>query len=275
MINFNVNEDLCVQCGLCTKCCPFAAIELDEYPRMADENKCIKCQQCLTVCPTAAISILGKSPEDSTALKGNFPEPEKMATLIKGRRSVRNYKNENVDDEDIKTLLDVCWHAPTGVNSQDVFITLMDDLESTKAFGEEVYRLIGESVKSGQFDDNFKMDYLKLAYTVREENGLDIIFRGAPHFVVASAPADSPCPVVDTHIFLSYFELMAQSMKLGTLWNGILKWAIDGVYPELRSKLGIPENHLVGHVMLLGKPAVKYQRTVERGRANVNRVVWK
>ena len=39
-------------------------------------------------------------------------------------------------------------------------------------------------------------------------------------------------------------------------------------------KLGIPEDHHIGYMMVFGKPAIKYHRTVQRGDAQVNRVTW-
>ena len=66
-------------------------------------------------------------------------------------------------------------------------------------------------------------------------------------------------------------ELMAQSMGLGTLWDGIAKMMFNAL-PNLAYDLGIPKDHLFGYVMAFGKPSVKYYRTVERGSANVKLV---
>lgn len=273
MLEFNVNEELCVQCGLCVQDCAFGILEMDEFPRMTNKDGCMKCQHCLAVCPVGAISILGKSPDESTPLKGNMPSEEHMATLIKGRRSVRQYKPEGLDPEQIQKLLDIAWHAPTGVNSKSVHVTLMDDPVQVKAFSDEIYARIEDDFKNGTLPEASISRYFEWAIKARER-GIDLIFRGAPHFIVVSAPRSAPCHVADTHIFLSYFELMARSMNIGTLWNGILRTTISVVYPDLREKLGIPDDHELGYAMVFGRPAVKYQRTVERGSANIRRVGW-
>jgi hypothetical protein len=49
-------------------------------------------------------------------------------------------------------------------------------------------------------------------------------------------------------------------------------WAIRDIAPELRAALGIPEDHVIGYVMSFGKPAVKYQRTVQRANAKIKYV---
>lgn len=274
MLDFSVNEDLCVQCGLCAQDCFFDLIKLDGYPQINKEESCIKCQHCLAICPTGALSILGNSPEDSIKLKGNLPEPEHMETLIKGRRSVRKYKPEGLEPEEIQKLMDIAWHAPTGVNSQNVHITLMDDPEDVKAFSDYIFRRLDVAIKDGTMPETPINHYIEWAQQLKESSGEDILFRGAPHFMLVSAPKNTPCPTANTHIFLSYFELMAQSMNIGTLWNGFLKSIIELVFPELREKLGIPEDHEIGYAMIFGKPAVRYQRTVERGSANIKRVGW-
>ena len=45
-----------------------------------------------------------------------------------------------------------------------------------------------------------------------------MIFRGAPHLLVVSASPESVCPAEDVNLALAYFELMAQSAGLGTVW---------------------------------------------------------
>ncbi|WP_319779631.1 nitroreductase family protein [Maridesulfovibrio sp.] len=274
MKNFIVDKDLCVQCGLCAQDCFFGLIELDTYPRIKDEQKCFECQHCLAVCPAGAISILGNSPEDCTPLKGNMPGEDEVATLIKGRRSVRSYDPEPLEPERIQKLLDVAWHAPTGVNSRCVHITLMDDPESIKKFSKEVHSRLDSAIDKGVSDFPYLVDLFKMISKRMKEEGVDILFRDAPHLIIVSAPQSVPSRIGDMTIFLSYFELMAHSMKIGTLWNGLLKRVVESIFPDMKAKLGIPEDHDLGYAMLFGTPAVKYPRTVERGSARVRRVEW-
>jgi ferredoxin len=46
-----IDENLCVDCGLCTGVCPTTALSLDPI------SLCIVCEQCISVCPVEAISI--------------------------------------------------------------------------------------------------------------------------------------------------------------------------------------------------------------------------
>jgi nitroreductase/NAD-dependent dihydropyrimidine dehydrogenase PreA subunit len=272
MLKFEVRQEKCTRCGLCAKDCPVNIIDLKTgYPRIeaGKVNTCIRCQHCLAICPTAAVSILGKSPEQSLSIKGNFPDPRQMEILIKGRRSVRQYQNENLDPELIKRALDVAWQAPTGVNMRQVQFSLIDDKSNLAIFRDEAYRGLEELIACGQLPED-KAFFAGFVRTWREK-GVDVLFRGAPHLVVATAPRSVPSPFPDCMIALSYFELYAQSLGIGTVWNGLVKWTIDDLVPELRTRLNIPEDHLVGYTMAFGKPAVQYQRTIDKGSAKMIR----
>ncbi|MFI4910787.1 MAG: nitroreductase family protein [Sedimentisphaeraceae bacterium JB056] len=275
MIDFKVDKRRCIKCGKCINDCPTRVISMLDYPELTKPENCIKCQHCLAICPAEAISILGNNPEDSTKLTSeSFPTPESMTNLIKGRRTIRKYKQENVDRSIIDELIETAIHSPTGENNRQVLVTVTDDMKSTHAIRAEILERIPELVKSGTMAGYGVMKYLEISPEAWDKHKADIIFRGAPHILIASSPADSVTPQEDCAIFMSYFELLANAMGLGTVWNGILKFTIQTAFPDLRNRLGIPEDHIIGCAMTFGNPAIRYQRTIERGPANINRVKW-
>ncbi len=269
MIQFRIDEERCIQCGECAEDCPAEVIAMDDFPKIINEDGCYRCQHCLAVCPTGAVSILGRNPDASIALEGNMPDPGRLETLIKGRRSVRRYTGENLDQALIDELLEIAWHAPTGVNNQSVLFTVVRDGEVMDSLREEVMARLAEKQDAGGFPEGFVGQYLSAAVNGWQEEGRDIIFRGAPHLLIASAPKNSPCPVQDTHIALTTFQLMAHARGVGTVWDGIFMMAL-AVCPDLTAFLGIPADHLIGYAMAFGEPAVEYHRTVQRGPALVN-----
>ena len=274
MLHFTVDKELCVSCGACAEDCLPQAIHMEgEYPSIPNEEHCMRCLHCLAVCPTGAISILGHDPAESEPLKGRLPAPEQVATLMKGRRSVRRYKQENVDPALLRRVLDVAAHAPTGVNARQLWVTVIDDTASMDAFRKEVYQRLEDLVRENRMPENPRRQFFSSAPELWRK-GLDPIFRHAPHCVLVSNAKDAPCREQDSLIYLSYFELMAQSGGLGTVWCGLLYWCLRLVLPELIPRLGIPETHELGYAMLFGSPAVQYQRTAERGPADVHRVIW-
>ncbi len=275
MLSFSVDRQKCTCCGQCALDCIVKIIAMDDgYPAISaeKESSCIECQHCLAVCPTGAVSILGRNPEESFPLAGNFPSPEEMEILIKGRRSVRQYRDENVKPELIQRLLDVSCHAPTGVNSRQVLFTVVDDKKIMAELRRETMEGLARLSREGKLPHG--REYFNDCVRAWEEEGVDTIYRGAPHLIVASAPHDCPTPEADCLIALAYFELFAQSLGVGTVWFGLAKWTFTELVPELRGKLGIPENHLIGYVMGFGMPEVLYHRTVQREPARVARVSW-
>jgi nitroreductase len=235
------------------------------------EAACYRCQHCLAICPTGAVSILGLRPTGSRPLAGAYPEPDRLEALIRGRRSVRRYKPENLEPELLQRLLDVAWHAPTGINSRDVLFTVVDDREKLARLREEVMAGLGRLAREGKLPEG--MEFFANFVSLWEERQVDTLFRGAPHLLIASAPSQGASPVPNCLIALSYFELFAQSLGVGTVWNGLTKWTINDLLPETRQRLGIPEGHVIGYVMSFGRPALRFHRTVQRGSAAVNRVV--
>jgi len=124
--------------------------------------------------------------------------------------------------------------------------------------------------KAGQVPEQFT--YLMQAVPAWTEEGVDMIFRGAPHMLVVSAGPESVCPEEDVNLALAYFELMAQSAGLGTVWCGMAKMTLE-VVPELKQTVGLTPGHFY-YAMLFGLPAVRYSRTVQRDdAARIHRVM--
>ncbi len=273
MLGFQVDRQKCTRCGECIADCPARIIAMaDGLPAIAanKETSCYRCQHCLAVCPTGALSILGLKPENSQSLAGRRLDPGQMELLIKGRRSVRRFKDENLDPALLQHLLEVAWHAPTGVNARQVRFTVVDDKAKLAKLRAEVMAGLSRLVDGNALPERlqFFADFVRLW----KEKGVDTLFRHAPHFLVASAPAAVATPVPDCLIALSYFDLFAQANGVGTVWDGLAKWTICDLVPEALKTLGIPDDHVVGYAMAFGKPAVRYARTVQHTRALIHRI---
>jgi nitroreductase len=224
----------------------------------------------MALCPAGAISILGVQSQELQPLAGHFPEPEALETLIRGRRSVRKFKEENLDPELLTHLLEVAWQAPTGKNHRQVLLTVIDDRKKMAEFRERVIdglsRLAAENALPAEHG------YFAGIARKWKEKKVDILFRNAPHLLIATAPSSVATPVQDCLIALSTFDLFAQANGVGTLWDGFATWAIDRILPELKPELGIPADHVFGYAVIFGKPAVHYARTVLHRNPMIHRI---
>lgn len=255
---FEIDKNKCINCGLCIKDCSAKALQFDEnkFP-MIDEKRCFKCQHCLAVCPVGALSVCGKSPENSNKIFSQ--NPDMILNLIQSRRSCRHYKQINLSPEKLVKLKNMLKYVPTGVNFHKLHFAFIDDIDVMNEFRNHV----NEKIMNALTTKPVKVIAEKFSrYSKMFLSGEDVLFRGAPHLVVVSVPDNAPCKNVDPFIALSYFELYANSMEIGTCWCGLVQFCIK-VMPELVEYLGIPNGYNPACVMLFGEPDIKFARTVQ------------
>lgn len=265
MLKFKVDQTTCTKCKLCALDCPSQIIEMpgDSFPAIRPENeaRCLRCQHCLALCPTAAISILGRDPADSISLAADsFPTLDQMIRLVKGRRSVRRYRDQNVEPVLLRQILTALTNAPTGVNRMAVTYAVIDDKEAMQRFRVRALTRLAEEVRAGRVPERYA--YLNQAVPAWFEHKVDVIFRGAPHLLAVAAGPEATCPKEDVNLTLAYFELMAACAGLGTVWCGLAKMTLE-LLPELKADLGMASDRFY-YTMLFGVPAVRYARTVQR-----------
>ncbi len=254
MNTITIDKSKCTHCGLCIEDCVSGCIEFDseKFPQMNDESRCISCQHCLSICPTGALSFNNKNPENSQNIDYND-----ILSLIKSRRSIRQYKEDEISQETIKKLKEMLPFIPTGCNSHSLHFSIVESKSAMDTIRERVRELLLKTISYKALAPIMnKFSRYKDAFV----KGEDVIFRGAPHMIVVSSPITAPCATVDPIIALSYIELYAQHLGLGTCWCGFAQACLK-FYPEICEMLEIPSGYKPVYVMLLGYPKVKYQRT--------------
>jgi ferredoxin len=261
---FQVDQKRCIRCGECVNECPVNILVIGEsVPFIADGRggDCIGCQHCLAVCPEGAVSVLGLQAEDSYQLdRTEMASYQQVDRLLRGRRSVRRYRDEDVDATVIENLLQSAVHAPSGRNDRRLSFSVINRRDLMNRFRQRTYEGLSELIENGELPSGY--DFFVDIVNGWRMHEVDLLFRWAPHLVAATVPMDSPSPEADGIIALSHFEIAAQSVGLGTLWNGLVKMSLT-LLPELKSSLQIPDDNLIAFTMSFGKPAVTYARSVQ------------
>lgn len=273
MMDFKVDTEKCTQCKTCVQECPVLIINgKSEYPTIKEgkDANCIKCQHCLAVCPTGAVSIWGKLPENSLPLTNELPQTVELENLMKTRRSIRRFKNEEIDATLIHKLVNVALYAPTAQNENSVRLTVVDNRDAMLKLRELAYKHIKLAFEEDRIPESklFLNNFQKMWY----EKNIDIVFRNAPHLVIASAPEKGTLPLIDSSIALTYFDLLANSNGIGTLWDGFAKYLFEDINSAIKTEVGIPEDHVVASVLLFGISAVKFARSIQNDGNNLKTI---
>lgn len=251
-LNLKIDKDKCTKCGLCVTNCDCGVLAKDEtgYPMTKAEEYCLSCQHCLASCPTGAFNAFGKSSE-SSILNKDFVNPDDMLGLIKTRRSCRHYKHENVSAENIQKLKDMLAWVPTGCNNHGLHFSIIEDIDIMDRYRQLTLDKLKKVLRFIPIKGKLK------PYKTALLEGKDVIYQGAPHLIAVSVPKNAPCKEQDPIIALSYFELYANSLGLGSLWCGFATMSAK-MFPSLYKKLNIPKTHKLSYIMLFGNPDIKF-----------------
>ncbi len=267
-----IDESKCKRDGICASECMATIIKLpkdESYPEIAPnwESMCMLCGHCVAVCPQGALSHEYIPVEDCPTIKTELLINEAQAVqFLRSRRSIRFYQERPVEREKIQRLIEAARYAPTASNSQLVEWLVLSDKDL-------LHKVAGMTVDwlRQLLQDKPRMvaatPYLPLLIKAWDL-GFDPVLRNAPVLIIATAPKEAMAGQTDLTLALSYLELLAPTMGLGTCWAGLLQMALQD-QPSLREVLGVPKGYPHHHPMMLGYTKVKYYRLPDRKRPKI------
>ena len=270
----SVDESKCKQDGFCARDCPTAIIRLkdkESYPEMVPggEQFCLTCGHCVAVCPHGALSHTKVPFEDCTPIQKELVINEAQAVqFLRSRRSIRYFKDKPVEKQKIQRLIEIARYAPTASNTQLVEWLVFNDKDTLKGFAKMAVDWARALLEKDPRSAN--LPYIP-GIVAAWDFGYDAVLRDAPAMVVATAPKEDLNGTVNLSLALSYLELAAPSMGLGTCWAGLLKGALQ-TWPPLQKAIGLPQDHSHYYPMMLGYPKAKYFRLPQR---KPPKITWK
>ncbi len=156
---------------------------------------------------------------------------EIMKTIL-SRRSIRAYKQEQIKDEELNTILEAARYAPSGSNSQPWHFTVVQK--------RELLQTISETCRTAMLHSGYK------AFEERAKAENFSVFYHAPTLIIASGDENATTPQFDCAIALGYMFLAAESIGVGSCWIHAVSMIMNAEGAgDLRKSLGIPEGYTV------------------------------
>lgn len=261
-----VNQERCTRCGICTNVCPTLVLAMGKKgPEAITSEACIACGHCVAICPHQALDNK-KASLAGQIESAEFPvlPAQKAQLFLRSRRSIRNYKERSVPREELLHLVEIARFAPTASNGQGVSYIIVEDNEIVK----KVIEAVIEWMESQLGGSSTHWSFLLHVKAYREDQK-DTILRGAPHLILATANKNLSRGRENTVFALTYLELYATTLGLGSCWAGLFEMCAFSGYKPLLELLKIPEGKEITGAVMVGYPQYKYQRLVDRNPLDV------
>lgn len=268
-----INLDNCIKCQKCVNDCPSDAINIE----LGTINEmCIHCGHCVAICPESTIS-----PDniEVTKLKTHLVSAEDFQKFTAQVRTCRSYQDKEVPAEVLDQLVENMKHYPSASNARPVEITIVKSEELVKSLNDQTANKLIKTLGLATapiirnifslFSSKATVDGLskyRKKFVEKQVEGSSQVCHHAPIVMIFHAPvskygmADS-----DAYIWSTYTSLYANSLGLGTCFNGFIVNAMQRS-KAMRKEFKIPKNNTVYASLLIGYSKVEYKNEVGRER---------
>ncbi len=172
--------------------------------------------------------------------------------VIKNRRSVREYKTEQIPDEEIEFLIDCARYAPSGFNMQPWSFLVIKNKEVLKKISESGKKSMIPMLEPMKNASQKARDFLVFLKT----KGTDM-FYNAPVLVIILGNKNAPTVDFDCPMAAQNMMLAAHSRGIGSCWvGGVLPALMD---EKLLKEIGAPEGYKAVAPLIFGYPKGKTQ----------------
>ena len=247
-----IQTEQCIGCALCVRDCPNACLHLENGKAQAADQGCIECGHCYAICPQNAIRMAGYSCQAEPVVPMTQLDSDTLLAAMKSRRTIRHFTSQPVEEEKIQKILEAGRYAPTGANAQNVSYTILGSRQ------RQVEEICVNLFRKGK-----RLGAPFVGFLKRVEITDDFFFKGAPLVIVVSGKNK-----VNASLAAAYMEVMAESLGLGVLYSGFFA-VCARLSGKLRRQIELPRGEEVVTCLIVGYPAVKYQRIVPRRALHV------
>ena len=162
-----------------------------------------------------------------------------VMSVIKQRRSVRAYKEEQIKEHELQTILEAGLWAPSAHNSQPWHLTVIQDPEL----------ILHMSAVSSE-----EMAKSEVKWMARIGQSGRSIFHSAPTVIIVSGKAEESLnPLIDCSAATQNMLLTAESLDIGSCWIGLIRFFFE--QEEEVKKLQLPVGYKPFYAVCLGYKA--------------------
>ncbi len=285
-----IDYERCTACGLCVQVCKGVPLYLEGDQVIIDPDRlfgCVGCGHCAAICPLECITVEGRELSASDLLPlpplDSRASYQQLYNLLFSRRSIREFKEREVEQPIIDKIIDSVSTAPMGLPPSDVEVLVLRGREKVSQLSGDIIDyfkrikwmfspavlLIMRPLLGKEFYESSKT-FLAPAinfFIAEKEKGIDYLLYDAPlamYFHVS--PYADP---VDPLIAAAYAMITAETLGLGSCMIGTVAYGFR-YSRELKRKYGIPAKNQQGIMVIMGYPKVKYQRGIKRSLAGVS-----
>jgi nitroreductase len=171
---------------------------------------------------------------------------------IRNRRSVRNFKQEQIEDAELEEILEAGKYAPSAANQQSWHFTVIQN-----------------QVLLDRISQAVKMIYKELDEPFLRQLGSDEKFHlyfHAPSVIVISGDQNAMFPEFDCSLAAENIMIAAESLDIGSCWiSGLPRLADSEDRMRIVKELNLPEGYKPLCAIALGyKEGTKPQAAVRK-----------
>jgi Nitroreductase len=166
---------------------------------------------------------------------------------IKGRRSVRKYKQQQISDGELSQIVAAGQLAPSGHNRQTTHFVVVQQA----AVLEELRRVVREAFAEMEQPAD-PHDMKSTAIRLSKKGKYNFMYN-PPTFIIAANKRGYGNAMADTALALGNMMLLAQEIGIGSCWINQLRWLCDDEkVMRAVEKLGIGRDEVVCGGLALG-----------------------
>jgi nitroreductase len=181
---------------------------------------------------------------------------ETLKTLL-NRRSTRAYKNEQIKNEDLQTILEAGKFAPSAMNQQSWHFTVIQNREVLKKIND-VAKAIFQKSGVQSFEQRAKAENFSPFYN-------------APTYIIVSADEKAIAPQFDSALALGNLLIAAEDLGISSCWIHAVSFMYSTEEGKnLFKELGVPEGYTPQCSGAFGYNAVENPAPSPRREGTVN-----